>query len=131
MGWFKIDRRRAGRLGLSALAAVLMFLSVPTFDLWPLMWIAIVPQIYVALDADHAEARVPLRLAHRHVANTGGFYWMDGLLERFGHMPALEALPIMVLLIGYQGLAFAFFSWGATACTGARPGYRSRCWRRW
>jgi apolipoprotein N-acyltransferase len=40
------------------------------------------------------------------------FYWMDGLLERFGHMPAIEAVPIMMLLTAYQGLEFAFFSWG-------------------
>ena len=36
---------------------------------------------------------------------------MDGLLEKFGHMPAVEALPIMLLLVAYQGLAFALLSW--------------------
>ena len=39
------------RVGLSLLSAVLLFLSVPTFGLWPLMWVALVPQIAVALDA--------------------------------------------------------------------------------
>ena len=37
---------------------------------------------------------------------------MDGLLERFGHMSPLEALPIMLLLTAYQGLEFAILSWG-------------------
>ena len=44
-------RAVAIRFGLSLLSAVLLFLSVPTFGLWPLMWIALVPQLVVALDA--------------------------------------------------------------------------------
>ena len=108
-----LDRRAVARLALSALAAVLMFLSAPTFDLWPLMWVGIVPQIYVALDVDHAAAGVPARLAHRHRSPTPPrFFWMRGFLEHFGHMSALEALPIMMLLTSYQGLEFAFLSWG-------------------
>jgi len=99
------------RVGLSVVSGVLLFLSVPGFGLWPLMFAALVPQLWVA------RAAVTPRRAFFHgwltgtVANAGGFYWMDGLLERFGHMPAVEALPIMLLLVAYQGLAFAFFSW--------------------
>ena len=39
------------RVGLSLLSAVLLFLAVPTFGLWPLMWVALVPQLAVALAA--------------------------------------------------------------------------------
>jgi hypothetical protein len=35
---------------------VLLFLSVPTFGLWPLMWVALVPQMFVALDASTTSA---------------------------------------------------------------------------
>jgi apolipoprotein N-acyltransferase len=100
------------RIGLSLLAGVLLFLAVPTFGLWPLMWIATVPELYVARVAATPKRAFLYGWLTGFVANTGGFYWMDGLLERFGHMPTLEALPIMALLVGYQGLAFAFFSWG-------------------
>ncbi|HXU65585.1 MAG TPA: hypothetical protein VN962_27980, partial [Polyangia bacterium] len=99
------------RVGLSVVSGVLLFLSVPGFGLWPLMFAAMVPQLWVA------RAAATPRRAFFHgwltgtAANAGGFYWMDGLLERFGHMPAVEALPIMLLLVAYQGLAFAFFSW--------------------
>jgi apolipoprotein N-acyltransferase len=112
MGWFKIDRRQAGRLGLSALAAVLMFLSAPTADLWPLMWIGIVPQIYVALEATTPKRAFLYGWFTGTIANTAAFFWMRGFLEHFGHMSALEALPIMMLLTSYQGLEFAFLSWG-------------------
>ena len=105
-------RERLARLGWSTLAAALLFLSVPTTNAWPLMWLALVPQLHVALGS-----RTPKR-AFLHgwltgtLANTAAFYWMDGLLERFGHMSPLEAVPIMLLLTAYQGLEFALLSWG-------------------
>ena len=99
------------RLALSLLSGVMLFLSVPTFGLWPLMWVALVPQLWVALDAStHKRAFLHGWLTGT-VATGGGFYWMTELLERFGHMPAVEALPIVGLLVGYQGLAFGLFSW--------------------
>ncbi len=100
------------RIGLSLLAGALLFLAVPTYGLWPLMWIAAVPEIYVARVAATPKRAFLYGWLTGAVAHTGGFYWMDGLLERFGHMAPIEALPIMALLIAYQGLAFAFFSWG-------------------
>ncbi|HVZ73234.1 MAG TPA: apolipoprotein N-acyltransferase [Polyangia bacterium] len=100
------------RLALSAVAGVLLFLSAPHYDAWPLMWIALAPQIDVAL-----ASRTPRRAFLQGwltgtVANTFAFSWMGSLLQRFGHMPAIEAVPIMMLLTGYQGLEFALFSWG-------------------
>jgi len=100
------------RIGLSLLAGALLFLAVPGYGLWPLMWIAAVPEIYVARVAATPKRAFLYGWLTGAVAHTGGFYWMDGLLERFGHMPPIEALPVMALLIAYQGLAFAFFSWG-------------------
>ncbi len=107
-----LDRRRAGRLALSALAAVLMFLSAPTLNLWPLMWIGIVPQIYVALDSTTPRRAFLHGWLTGTIANTAAFFWMRGFLQHFGHMSALEAIPIMMLLTSYQGLEFAFLSWG-------------------
>jgi apolipoprotein N-acyltransferase len=100
------------RIGLSLLAGALLFLAVPSYGLWPLMWIAAVPEIYVARVAATPKRAFLYGWLTGAVAHTGGFYWMDGLLERFGHMAPIEALPIMALLIAYQGLAFGLFSWG-------------------
>ncbi len=107
-----LDRRRCGRLALSALAAVLMYLSAPTADLWPLMWIGIVPQIYVALDSTTPKRAFLHGWLTGTIANTAAFFWMRGFLQHFGHMSALQAIPIMMLLTSYQGLEFAFLSWG-------------------
>ena len=100
-------------LGCRCWRALSCFLAVPSYGLWPLMWIAAVPEIYVARVAATPKRAFLYGWLTGAVAHTGGFYWMDGLLERFGHMaPSIEALPIMAALIAYQGLAFAFFSWG-------------------
>ena len=106
--------RREGlaRLGLSTLAAALLFLSAPTANAWPLMWIALVPQLHVALGSRTAKRAFAHGWLTGTLANTAAFYWMDGLLERFGHMSPLEAVPIMLLLTAYQGLEFALLSWG-------------------
>jgi apolipoprotein N-acyltransferase len=104
-------RTVATRVGLSLLSALMLFLAVPTWGVWPLMWIALVPQIWVALDAPTHKRAFLYGWLTGTVANAVAFSWMDGLLERFGHMPLIESLPIMGLLVGYQGLAFALFSW--------------------
>ena len=100
------------RLGLSLLSAVLLFSSVPTFGLWPLMWIAVVPELLVALAASTPKRAFLYGWLTGGVALAAAFYWMDGLLERFGHMDPAESVPITALLIAYQGLGFALFSWG-------------------
>jgi len=44
----------------------MLFLAVPTFGLWPLMWVALVPMMWVALDAStHKRAFLYGWLANR------------------------------------------------------------------
>jgi apolipoprotein N-acyltransferase len=106
------DRGLALRIALSALAGVLMFLSAPTWDLWPLMWIAIVPQLHVALTSTTPKRAFLQGWLTGIIANTAAFSWMSGFLEHFGHMAAIEAIPVMMLLATYQGLEFGLLSWG-------------------
>src|SRR3954465_12047970 len=110
------------RLGLCVLSAALMVLSVPTFNLWPLMWIGLLPALPVALAASTPRRAFLYGWFLGAVANTAAFYWMKGLLERFGHMPAIEAIPIMMLLTIYQGLEFGLWSWGVHRVARRRPG---------
>ena len=114
-------RAVAIRLGLSVLSAVLLFLSVPTFGAWPLMWVALVPQLVVALAASTPKRAFLHGWLTGSIAHAVAFSWMTGLLEKFGHMPAWEALPIVGLLVAYQGLAFGLFSWGVRRLHDRRP----------
>jgi len=79
------------------------------------MWIALVPAIHLSLSARSGREAFLGGWLAGFVANAGGFSWMLGFLQHFGHMPFWEAAPIMGLLVGYQGLMFAFWSWGFRA----------------
>jgi len=93
---------------VAVVAGAMLFLACANFDIWPLAWFALAPAFAVILDP---RARRPVLLAFLLglVANGGGFYWIQGFLIQFGHMPFFAALPIYLLLVGYQALTFTFF----------------------
>jgi apolipoprotein N-acyltransferase len=97
------------RLGLSVLAGCLTFLAVATFDVWPLAWVALVP-LLLALEEQTPGRAFLYGWLTGLCTNLGGFYWINGLLQRFGHMPAVAAVPLWWLLCAYQGLIVAFFA---------------------
>jgi apolipoprotein N-acyltransferase len=105
--------RWPGRLFLCGLAGTLLFLACADFDIWPLAWIGMVPLLWVLLD-EHGQPRTQRPFLYGMVtglvANGGGFYWIIGLLMRFGHMPFVAALPLFLLLVGYQAITFGLFA---------------------
>jgi apolipoprotein N-acyltransferase len=102
-----------GRLLFSILSGTLLFLACADFDIWPLAWIGMVPLLWVLLDGD-GQPRTQQPFFYGMVAgmfaNGGGFYWIVGLLQRFGHLPWIAAAPLFVLLIAYQALTFGLFA---------------------
>jgi apolipoprotein N-acyltransferase len=88
----------------------MLFLATADYDIWPLAYGGLVPLLVVALDR---RTDRPLLWGWwlGLVANWGGFSWIVGFLMRFGHLPLIAALPIHVLLVGYQALTFALFAW--------------------
>ena len=109
------------RLALAAFSAVIMVMSVPTIDLWPLMWAGLLPMLPVVLGAATPKRAFLYGWFNGVIAMTWAFYWMKGLLERFGHMPGIEAIPIMMLLTTYQGLEFALWAWLVHRLARRRP----------
>jgi apolipoprotein N-acyltransferase len=91
-------------------SGVLLFLSCADFDIWPLTWLAIVPLFFVLFDP-RTEKPWFYGLLCGLTANGGGFYWIVGFLGRFGHLPIYAAIPIFLLLIGYQAITFSIFAW--------------------
>ena len=102
-----------GRLILSILSGTLLFLACADFDIWPLCWIGMVPLLWVLLD-DDGQPRTQNPFFYGMVtgifANGGGFYWIVGLLQRFGHLPWIVAAPLFLLLVAYQALTFGLFA---------------------
>jgi apolipoprotein N-acyltransferase len=107
----RFDRARFARLaGLAVLSGVLWFLACADHDIWPLAWFAMVPGLFAIERAPTHRQGVVLGWLTGTTANVGGFYWLTGMLERFGHLPLPLALLGLVLLCAYQGLAFALFA---------------------
>jgi apolipoprotein N-acyltransferase len=97
--------------GACIASGFLMFLSAPFWDLWPLAWFALVPTLWAIRKASTPRRAFFLGWLTGFVANAGGFYWIGGLLQRFGHMPFIGALPLFVLLVGYQGLLYGIWAY--------------------
>lgn len=105
--------RFPGQAILAALSGTLLFLACADFDIWPLAWLGMVPLLWVLLDGEsQPRSSRPFLIGYITglFANGGGFYWIVGLLMRFGHLPFLAALPIFLLLIAYQALTFGVFA---------------------
>ncbi len=98
------------RLAASALSGAMFFLASPKWDLWPLGWIAVVPLLWAMRGQTPRRAALYAWVAGL-VTHGGGFYWIVGLLQRFGHFPLALALPVYSLLAAYQALVFAAFGW--------------------
>jgi len=98
------------RIGAALLSGSMWFLACADFDIWPLAWIAMVPTLW-AIRGQKAKPAFWYAYLAGIVANAGGFYWIVGLLERFGNMPTIAALPIFLLMAAYQGIEFGLFGW--------------------
>ncbi len=97
---------------LAVLAAVvggaLVFLSFPTFDLYPLAWFAYAP-LLVLVERGSAKRALWLGWLAGTVTNAGGFYWIGTMLQEFGHLHPVLAWPVAGLLFAYQGLVPALW----------------------
>ncbi len=106
----RVTREHLVKTLLSVLSGTLLFLSCADFDIWPLTWFALVPLIAVAL---HPTTKRPAFYGYvcGLFANGGGFYWIVGFLQRFGHLPIVAAIPIFLLLVSYQAITFTAFAY--------------------
>lgn len=108
----RAGRRRGPLLvALAALGGAMYFLASPDFDLWPLAWLAMVPTLIAAEAAPTVRRAALLGWVTGLVTHVGGFYWLTGMLIRFGHLPRPVALLGLLLLCAYQGLVILFFAW--------------------
>ncbi len=99
-------------LALAGLSSLLLILSFPNFDLWPLAWAGLTPLLVIVVRSKHSPGRAFLL---GWFAGTiffyGTCYWLTYAMIRYGHIPAtisyLLLLPATILV----GLFPAFFCW--------------------
>jgi apolipoprotein N-acyltransferase len=93
----------------AALSGGLLVAACTPWDLWPLAWVGVVPLLWAVDHASTARRAGLVGWVAGVVANAGGFYWIIGLLQRFGQLPLALAVPLFLALSAYQGLLFALF----------------------
>ncbi len=127
-------------LMLTALSALLLILSFPNFNLWPLAWVGFVPLILAVVRAPEMRVRAFLL---GWIAGTiffyGSCYWLTYSLIRYGHIPTvisyLLLLPATIVVglfpaLSCVVLARAVTRWGVRAVFVLPPVWVALEWAR-
>lgn len=95
------------RVGLSVLSGALLLLSFPFFDLWPLIWIGLVP-LLIAIQGVRPKGALFLGWICGAIYVSGMTYWILPL-HPYANLPIV--LFATLLLTGYLAFYVAGFSW--------------------
>jgi len=87
------------------------WLATADFDIWPLGWVTSAPLFWLCARTQSLRRALLYAWLSGTVANAGGFYWVAGLLERFGNMPTPVALLGLVGMAAYQAGPIVFVIW--------------------
>ena len=94
------------------ITGILLTLSVPRENAWPLAWVGLVPLLWRAQDTSPARAFWIGWLAG--VVFFGAtLHWLAGTMVRYGSLHAVASYAVLALLVGYLGVYFALFASGA------------------
>lgn len=98
-------------VGLAALSAVLLILSFPNFELWPLAWLGLAPLFVAVLQAPQLATRAFLL---GWITGTlffyGTVYWLTYATIHYGNIPAVVSYLLLIPVAAIGGLFPAFFA---------------------
>ena len=96
--------------GLASIAAILLVLSFPDFDLWPLAWLSLVPVlVLIARRASPLHSFI-LGWLFGGVFFYGSCYWLTHSMIHFGGMPTPIAFIVLIPATFAAGIFPAFFA---------------------
>jgi apolipoprotein N-acyltransferase len=98
-------------LFLASLSGCLVFLCFPRYDLYPLLWVALIPML-VVIEGRGSWSAFRWGCWTGLITNVGGFHWITGMLMDFGHFNVWIAGFLCGLLCLYQGLVIALWAGG-------------------
>ena len=99
------------RILFACIGGVCVFLAYPDYNLFFLAYIALFFELW-AIDSLRPRSAFFVGWLAGTITNTGGFYWISGMLEDFGHMPTWLSMTLCVGLCALQGLVFGLWAWG-------------------
>ena len=97
-------------VSLVVASALLLILSFPDFELWPLAWIGLVPFLLVATRPLKAGRALLLGWLWGAVFFYGTCWWLTYPMIHYAHIPPWLAYPLLVLPIALVALFPALFS---------------------
>ena len=101
--------KKASEYFFPVLSGILLVLSFPSFDYYPLAWVAFVPlmvSLWPKSPGNAFTAGYIFGLTYFY----GTLYWIYHSVNNFGGVPFLESLLVVLLLCLYLGLYPAIFS---------------------
>jgi apolipoprotein N-acyltransferase len=127
--WKSLGRVRAFaparvEAALAVLSSVLLILSFPDFDLWPLAWVGLVPLLLAVARKPQPRIAFVLGWMTGTLFFYGSCYWLAYSMIRYGRLPAVVSYLLLVpgaLTLGLfpaismAVLARALTRWGARA----------------
>jgi apolipoprotein N-acyltransferase len=135
------------QVGLATLSAILLIISFPDFNLWPLAWVALVPLLVSIARRPQSSTAFIIGWITGAPFFLGSCYWLTHAMVRYGGIPAPIAYLLLIpgaMLVGLfpaasslvlaravsrwgvRGLLFAPFVW--VAFEWARLGVTGQLW---
>ncbi|HEV2912349.1 MAG TPA: apolipoprotein N-acyltransferase [Pyrinomonadaceae bacterium] len=111
--WLESARVHAptlSQVGLAALSALMLIISFPDFNLWPLAWVALVPLLISIARRPQSVPAFIHGLMMGAVFFLGSCYWLTYAMVRYGGIPAPLAYLLLVpgaLVLGLFPATFA------------------------
>src|SRR5207247_1735586 len=103
--------RRGIGLTCGIVSGILLVLSLPKPDLYPLAWVALVPWLYVISSATLHEA-VTVAYAAGVVFFAGTFYWISETMAIYGGLSITLSICVGALFVIVFALYFVLFALG-------------------
>src|SRR5438552_10228955 len=91
-------------------SALLLILSFPDFELWPLAWVGLIPFLSVTAQPLKAERALLLGWLWGAIFFYGTCWWLTYPMIRYAHISAWLAYPILLIPIALVALFPAVFS---------------------
>lgn len=83
-------------MGLASLSALLLIVSFPDFNLWPLAWVALVPLLICIARRPQGAPAFIMGLITGALFFFGSCYWLTYAMVRYGGIPGAIAYPLLV-----------------------------------
>jgi apolipoprotein N-acyltransferase len=96
---------------LAGLSAILLALSFPDFDLWPLAWIALVPLLLVVVRCARPARAFMVGLIWGVLFFYGSCWWLTYSMIHYGHLRPEVAYPLLLLPVVFIALFPAVTCW--------------------